>query len=254
MKIPSILRSPHLFVFNLVFAGVFLGFSLALLSFSCSTKAAPAQRVLGQDSGALGVEGLRSLQNSFRSVAQKVLPVVVQINVVEVRKQKAPEGNNQPWFYYFFGQPDDKTKPEREFRNQGLGSGVIVNRNGSKYYVITNNHVAGTADEINIVLYDKREFKGKLIGKDDRKDLAMVSFDAPGQDIPVSGIGDSGSLQVGDWVLAVGNPFGLESTVTAGIVSALHRRGGPDGNISDFIQTDAAINQGNSGGALVPGW
>jgi Do/DeqQ family serine protease len=251
MMVKRFFASPKLFVFNLVFIGIVFGFSLALLSFSCSTKVQPAEKVLAQDANVEALKSLQSLQNSFRSVSDKVLPVVVMVNVVEIKKQGTPDRNNLPWFYYFFGQPDQENAPEREFRNRGLGSGVIVRKNGKSYYVLTNNHVVGTAEEINVQLHDRREFKAKLVGKDERKDLALLSFDGGNEEIPLAELGDSNSLHVGDWVLAVGNPFGLESTVTAGIVSALGRRGGPEGNISDFIQTDASINQGNSGGALV---
>jgi len=244
------LTSKKFFIFNLVLFGMILGFMLALLSFSCSTKLQPADSARAQDASVDTIKTLQSLQNSFRSVADKVLPVVVEIDVVEVKKQGPADNKNLPWFYYFFGQPDGKEPKDREFRNKGLGSGVIVRKSGKTYYVLTNNHVVGEASDITIQLHDRREFKGKLVGKDERKDLALVSFTGD-ENLPVAELGDSNSLRVGDWVLAVGNPFGLESTVTAGIVSALGRRGGPEGNINDFIQTDASINQGNSGGALV---
>ena len=251
MVIRRFFSSSKLFVFNLVFVGILFGFSLALLSFSCSTRIQPADKAYAQDANYDAIKNLESLQNSFRSVSAGVLPVVVMINVVEVKKQAAPDRGNLPWFYYFFGRPDGEEAPqEREFRNRGLGSGVIVRKSGKTYYVLTNNHVTGSAEEIIVQLHDRREYKAQLVGMDERKDLAVVSFETS-EDIPLAVLGDSGTLQVGDWVLAVGNPFGLESTVTAGIVSALGRRGGPEGNISDFIQTDASINQGNSGGALV---
>ncbi|MFQ3619599.1 MAG: trypsin-like peptidase domain-containing protein, partial [Spirochaetales bacterium] len=237
------------FVLNLVFLGILIGFSLSLLSFSCSTKPAQVTKVYAQDANVEALHTLQSLQSSFRVVASKVLPVVVMINVVEVQKG-TPDTRNMPWFYYFFGDPEGGDKPPREFRNRGLGSGIIVRKDKEKYYVLTNNHVIGNAEEINVRLHDQREFKASLVGRDERKDIAVISFIGE-PNIPLAVLGDSTTLQVGDWVLAVGNPFGLESTVTAGIVSALGRRGGPEGNISDFIQTDAAINQGNSGGALV---
>ena len=202
--------------------------------------------------GSSGVSALEELQYSFRSIASSVLPVVVQINVVEVVTQQTPEGVS-PWDFFFGPGPNspDKGAPqEREFRRPGLGSGVIVRKDGKKVYVLTNNHVVGEADEISILLHDQRTFTGKLVGKDERKDLALVVFESK-DDIPVAVLGASDALMVGDWAVAVGNPLGLESTVTVGIISALGRRGGPGNNISDFIQTDAAINPGNSGGALV---
>ncbi|GAB4365397.1 MAG: Do family serine endopeptidase [Spirochaetales bacterium] len=250
MKFFNLFTSKKMFVFNLVSIGILIGFFLSLVSFSCTSRPAPVTKVYAQDANAEAMRTLQSLQGSFRTVAADVLPVVVMINVVEVQKQTAPDAQNLPWFYYFFGDPDKENQSPREFRNRGLGSGIIVRREKETYYVLTNNHVIGNAEEINVRLHDQREYAATLVGRDERKDIAVISFKGD-PDIPLAKLGDSSSLQVGDWVLAVGNPFGLESTVTAGIVSALGRKGGPEGNISDFIQTDAAINQGNSGGALV---
>jgi serine protease Do len=128
----------------------------------------------------------------------------------------------------------------------GMGSGVIVSHDG---YIVTNNHVVEGSREVTVTLPDKREFKGKVVGTDPKTDLAMIKIDA--KDLPSISWGDSAGLQVGEYVLAVGNPFGLNSTVTSGIVSALGRGGMGITQYEDFIQTDAAINPGNSGGALV---
>jgi serine protease Do len=190
----------------------------------------------------------RQLQNAFNSVVDEVLPVVVEVNVVQVVEQRVPQFESP--FDFFFGNPDTE---RREFRRGGLGSGVIVRRDGDTVYVISNNHVVGEADEINIVLSDGREFAAEIVGTDERTDLALVSFETS-QDVPIARLGDSEDLEVGDWVLAIGNPFGFESTVTAGIISALRREpepGSPIAGFTDYIQTDAAINPGNSGGALV---
>ncbi|MCK4542045.1 MAG: trypsin-like peptidase domain-containing protein [Spirochaetales bacterium] len=189
------------------------------------------------------------MQNSFRKVANDVLPVVVELRVVEVTTQLAPPSNGWPWNFLLPPGSRDDEPEEREFRSSGLGSGVIVRQERDKYYVLTNDHVAGEADEIEVVLNDGRSFPGTLVGKDDRKDLAVVLFESS-EKIPVAVLGDSDELYVGDWVFAVGSPFGYVSSVTFGVVSAKQRKG-PRENISDFIQTDAAINQGNSGGALV---
>jgi serine protease Do len=191
---------------------------------------------------------LADMQNAFRQVAEVVTPVVVQINVVQVVEQQVPQFSNP--FEFFFGPREQQPPQQREFRRPGLGSGVIIRQDGNTVYVLTNNHVVGQADEISIVLHDQSTFKGKLVGTDPRMDLALVSFQTR-REVPVAVLGDSDEVQVGDWVLAVGNPLGLESTVTAGIISAVGRTDGPASNISDFIQTDAAINPGNSGGALV---
>jgi len=194
---------------------------------------------------------LEAMQYSFRQVAQAVLPVVVEINVIEVVSQQVPRFDS-PWDFFFNPNPDDQSSEEREFRRPGLGSGVIVRRQGERYYVLTNNHVVGDASEISVRLNDRKEFKGKLGGRDPRRDLALVIFEAK-ENLPVAKLGNSEELQVGDLVLAVGNPFGFESTVTSGIVSALGRKAEPGQTIAsftDYIQTDAAINPGNSGGAL----
>jgi len=194
---------------------------------------------------------MEDLQNSFRGLVQAVLPSVVRIDVVEVTTQNQDGPQTNPFFEFFFGRPEgDSTNPQ-EYRAEGLGSGVIVRRDGQTVFVLTNAHVIGDATEISITLDDQREYMAELVGKDARKDLALVSFDTSDQDIVVARLGNSDELYVGDWVLAMGSPFGFQSTVTAGIISALNRTGGPGGNISDFIQTDAAINRGNSGGALV---
>ena len=150
-------------------------------------------------------------------------------------------------FDFFFGDGMGRQQQVRTQPRVGFGSGVIISKDG---YIVTNNHVIDGADEIDVKLNDNREFKGKLIGTDPNTDLALVKIEGDG--FPVIPIGDSDALRVGEWVLAVGNPFNLTSTVTAGIVSAKARTLGVyNGGIESFIQTDAAINQGNSGGALV---
>lgn len=152
-------------------------------------------------------------------------------------------------FDYFFGNPHGGR--QRQVQTQprvGFGSGVIISTDG---YIVTNNHVIEGADEISVKLNDNREFKGRIIGTDPNTDLALVKIEAE-DELPTISIGDSEALKIGEWVLAVGNPFNLTSTVTAGIVSAKARTLGVYNNgIESFIQTDAAINQGNSGGALV---
>ena len=252
MRLNERLASKNFFIFNLVLIGAIFGFSLAFLSFSCSTpssKTARAESVPAVvPSDALSVA--ESLQTAFRSVADTVLPFVVEVQVVEVKTQQVPRSNGIPW-EFFFGNPEGQNEGgEREYRSQGLGSGIIVRRNGDTYYVLTNQHVIGEASEINIITNGAKEFTAALVGKDQRKDLALVSFESK-EAFPVAVLGDSDAVRVGDWAIAVGNPLGLMSSVTMGIVSAVGRTGGPAENINDFIQTDAAINQGNSGGALV---
>jgi serine protease Do len=196
-------------------------------------------------------ESMEQIQYSFREVADAVLPVVVEINTEEVVTQRSPRFQS-PWDF-FFGNPENRPGQEREFRQPGLGSGVLVQREGNKVYVLTNNHVVGSADKISVRLHDEREFSGKLVAADPRRDLAVVVFETR-ERVPLASLGNSDELAVGDLVLAVGNPFGFESTVTMGIVSALGRRaelGASVATLTDYIQTDAAINPGNSGGALV---
>jgi Do/DeqQ family serine protease len=249
------LSSKNLLVFNLVLVGIIFGFSLAFLSFSCSTPRSQRTALAEENAvvipeNALGVA--EGLQTAFRSVADKVLPSVVEIKTVSVRRQQVPNYPGIPWEFFFGprdGGPDSRGQ-EREFRSQGMGSGIVVRKTGGTYYVLTNNHVVEGATEISLVSVDGTEYQAELVGRDERKDLAMVAIKT-GDQLPVAVLGDSDAVRVGDWAIAVGNPLGFMSSVTMGIVSAVGRTGGPAGNINDFIQTDTSINSGNSGGALV---
>ena len=178
--------------------------------------------------------------------AENSLHAVVHIRSTQEAKtrtvQQAPD-----IFDFFFGDGRGQQRQVQTQPRVGFGSGVIISKDG---YIVTNNHVIDGADEISVKLNDNREFKGRVIGTDPSTDLALVKIE--GDDFPTIPVGDSEALKVGEWVLAVGNPFNLNSTVTAGIVSAKARSLGVYNNgIESFIQTDAAINQGNSGGALV---
>ena len=197
---------------------------------------------------------LEAIQLSFREIAKKVLPVVVKVDVVEVVKQ--PAAGSQSPFRFFFNFPRGDDNEENgtgpgEMRVNGLGSGIIVRRTGNTVYVLTNNHVVESATEVSVKLNDQRTFPAKVVGKDARRDIALISFETK-EPVAIAELGDSSDLQVGDLVMAVGNPFGFESTLTMGIVSALGRSA-PQGQqtYTDYIQTDASINEGNSGGALV---
>jgi Do/DeqQ family serine protease len=257
MNFTQKLSSKNFLVLNLVLLGVIFGFSLAFLSFSCSTpqngKVAQAQQnqvVISESSLAVA----ESLQDVFQAVASKVLPSVVEINTVSVRRQQSPNYNGIPW-EFFFGPRDGQGQgqgqgQDREYRSQGLGSGIIVRQDGDTYYVLTNNHVVEGANEMSVITNDGKEVPATLIGKDERKDLALISFQSSDAH-SLAVLGDSDSVKVGDWSIAVGNPLGFMSSVTMGIISAVGRTDGPANNINDFIQTDASINQGNSGGALV---
>src|SRR2546426_133094 len=190
------------------------------------------------------------VDRNFVSIAKAVRPAVV--NVFTTRTGKGGEGLHgmpfeDPFFRRFFGEEFFRRfEVPRERKERSLGSGVIVD---SKGLIITNNHVVSKADEIKVLLSDKREFKAKLIGTDAKTDLAVLRIDAEGlHTIPWA---NSDKLEVGEFVLAVGTPFGLNQTVTLGIVSAVGRASMGIAEYEDFIQTDAAINPGNSGGALV---
>jgi len=186
---------------------------------------------------------------NFVEIAKSVKPAVVNIAASRSGKSgDSPHGSlEDPFFRKFFGDEFFKRDaPQREPKERGQGSGVIVEGNG---LIITNNHVVNKADEIRVFLSDKREFKGKLIGTDAKTDIAIVKIEATG--LPTIPWADSDQLEVGEYVLAVGSPFGLTQTVTMGIVSAVGRASMGIAEYEDFIQTDAAINPGNSGGALI---
>ena len=174
---------------------------------------------------------------SFRLAAQKASAAVVSINTS--KNARRDPRSNDPWFKFFFGEQGNQPQ-------SGLGSGVIVSASG---YVLTNNHVVDGADEIEVVLNDSRHAIAKVIGTDPDSDLAVLKIEL--DRLPVIVFANSDSLQVGDQVLAIGNPFGVGQTVTSGIVSALGRNQLGINTFENFIQTDAAINPGNSGGALV---
>jgi Do/DeqQ family serine protease len=181
--------------------------------------------------------GVRPI-GSFASAAKQASAAVVSINTSKAALPNAQ--TEDPWFKFFFGD-QGSGQPQA-----GLGSGVIISDSG---YILTNNHVVEGADEIEVILNDTRKAKAKVIGTDPDTDLAILKIDL--ENLPVIVLGDSNSLQVGDPVLAIGNPFGVGQTVTSGIVSALGRNQLGINTFENFIQTDAAINPGNSGGALV---
>jgi len=187
-----------------------------------------------------------SAVTSFADVVDRVAPAVVSIH--STRRVRAPRQHpffDDPRFREFFGLP--RTPQSESPRVQGLGSGVIVSGEG---YILTNHHVIDGAEEIQVELSDHRVYAAKLVGSDPPSDLAVLKVDE--RNLPVLGMGDSDRARVGDVVLAIGNPLGLDQTVTAGIISAKGRSTGlSDGSFEDFLQTDAPINQGNSGGALV---
>ncbi len=188
---------------------------------------------------------------SYAPVVKKVAPAVVKIETTTVVHQNAQEGMpefNDPFWQQFFGRQFGRgfAHPDSPQREHGIGSGVIVTADG---YILTNNHVVDGASEVKVSLPDGREFTAKVVGRDPKSDIAVVKINAT--NLPTVPMADSDKVEVGDVVLAIGNPFGVGQTVTKGIVSAKERGGMGIEAYEDFIQTDAAINPGNSGGALV---
>lgn len=231
MKIKGIIGALSLLLIGIVFGAILVsGFGLVrpgLADLNLGAKEPPVK--LDADAS--------SFSQAFIEVAEKVTPAIVQIGVVSER-----ENPHKDWFFFPF-----KDMPNEQ---RGSGSGIIISEDG---YIITNNHVVENASKVTVGLSDKRQFDATVIGTDPLTDLAVVKIDAA--NLPVAFLGNSDNLKVGQWVMAIGNPLSLSSTVTAGIVSAIGR--GQLGLIRDsygvenFIQTDAAINPGNSGGALV---
>ncbi|HLG32888.1 MAG TPA: Do family serine endopeptidase [Ignavibacteriaceae bacterium] len=221
---------------TLLFIGILFG--AILVSGFGLVRPSYADVNLGADRPPVNLDAdASSFSKAFIEVAETVTPTIVQITVVSERKSQQND-----WFFFPF-----KDMPQEQ---RGSGSGIIISADG---YIVTNNHVVENASQVTVGLFDKRTFEATVVGTDPLTDLAVVKIDA--KNLPVSYLGDSDNLKVGQWVMAIGNPLSLASTVTAGIVSAIGR--GQLGLIRDsygvenFIQTDAAINPGNSGGALV---
>jgi Do/DeqQ family serine protease len=189
------------------------------------------------------IDLLERQNQAYERIIQASTPSIVYIRTEQVIKAEQSPMFMDPWLRQFFG---NQGQVPRDQRQHALGTGVVFDPNG---YIVTNNHVIDKATSIQVMLNDKRIFKGKVIGTDPDIDVAVVKIDGHG--LPTIPLGDSNNLHVGDTVMAFGNPFGLNFTVTRGSVSALGRSQGNIENVQDFIQTDAAINPGNSGGALV---
>lgn len=234
MRRKNILGTLSLVFIGIVFGAVLVsGFGFVRPSYGDFKIGADRPPVEKMDANAA------AFNDAFVNVAQSVTPSIVQITVVSTAKNRMPDG-----FHFFFPFKDDVPKEQ-----QGGGSGIIISNDG---YILTNNHVVENAKQVTVSLHDKREFDAKVIGTDPLTDLAVIKVEA--SNLPEAYLGDSEKIKVGQWVMAIGNPLALTSTVTAGIVSATGRniniiqdRYG----VENFIQTDAAINPGNSGGALV---
>ena len=203
------------------------------------------------------LDTLRETSKAFSAVAKNAVPAVVFIKVEKtvgtgsIRGSAAPDQYNDP--FGFFGDEfferffrDRMPQQPREYRQSGQGSGFIISDDG---YILTNNHVVGEADIITVKTHDGREFNAELVGADAKSDVAVIKIE--GENLPMMPLGDSDNLGIGEWVIAIGNPFGLTETLTSGIVSAKGRNTVGINDYEDFIQTDAAINPGNSGGPLI---
>jgi Do/DeqQ family serine protease len=231
MKSKGIFGALALLVIGIVFGAILVsGFGLVRPGYADINLGAPAAPVrLDADASSFG--------KAFIETARQVTPEIVEISVVS----KIKDNPHDNFFFFPFKVPEEE---------KGTGSGIIISKDG---YIITNNHVVENATKVTVRLFDKRTFDAKVVGTDPLTDLAVVKIDA--DNLPVAYLGNSDSLKVGQWVMAIGNPLSLSSTVTAGIVSAINRGSlGLINNsygVEDFIQTDAAINPGNSGGALV---
>jgi len=225
------------FVFGLLFAS---GLDLTRFGFaqdSKGAKVAPSQ-----------VQSLAETGSAFEAIADHVTPAVVSIQTQRVRTNARNRGGQRPGIEDFFR--NFEPQPPREEAQEASGTGFIVSKDG---YILTNNHVVADADKVTVTLLDKRSFEARVVGRDPTTDVAVIKVN--GADLPVVALGDDNTARVGQWVVAIGNPLGLDFTVTAGIISAKGRplRGllGNRYEITDYIQTDAAINPGNSGGPLV---
>jgi len=222
----------------------------------CTGLLVLAGPVLGQPA----TKAAKELSNAFSAAAKEAMPAVVSIKVeksVDVAPMmglSAPDGNNDPFSPFgdeflrkFFGDRVPQNRTPQKYRQRGQGSGFIISEDG---YVLTNNHVVGDVDKITVELQDGRKFENaRLIGTDPASEVALIKID--GHNFPVLPMGDSDKMLIGDWVVAIGNPFGLRETVTVGVVSAVGRSNVHIAAYEDFIQTDAAINPGNSGGPLI---
>ncbi len=237
----TIFLKSHLFYLSILLCVVSVGAACRQASApSNPTTNAPAS------SGVIAPSNGATAQNSYADVVSRVTPAVVTVRSERRARaaQQFPFADDPRFREFFGGRVPQQAPPQRQ---SGLGSGVIVATDG---HILTNHHVVDGAEEITVEFTDRRTFKAKLIGSDPPSDLAVLKIDA--SDLPVLPLGDSDRVRVGDVALAIGNPLGLEQTVTAGIISAKGRATGlSDGSFEDFLQTDAPINQGNSGGALI---
>ena len=248
MKVRSYNLSPVYFaIAGVILFACSLGSATPSSSSTAQTKEAPASQV--QPAPRAASPNLEAFRYELADLADALIPTVVSIQTEATIKMNDFGGFFGDDFFdqfFNFGVPKQQRQP-RERKQQGQGSGVIVSSTGQ---VLTNNHVVAGADQITVTLPDKREFKAKVVGTDSLTDIAVIQIEGDVKDLPAASLGNSDALRVGEWVIAIGNPFGLSQTVTKGIVSAKGVHGRGITSYENFIQTDAAINPGNSGGGL----
>jgi serine protease Do len=236
--------------FRLALAFGLLAFVLALGQCQAQPagKSAAGGAAVVAEKSAVGSQTAENLSTAIARVAKETIPAVVHIEVTEQQEVSNPFSpfENDPFFHYFFDVPHMPRKFKRELK--GLGTGMIIDKEGR---ILTNYHVVGGANKIEVLLADGRQYEAKVVGTDPKTDLAVIQISADGS-LPYVTFGDSDKIDVGDWVVAIGHPRGLDQTVTQGIISAKHRQGIMDpSSYQDYLQTDAAINPGNSGGPLL---
>jgi serine protease Do len=239
-------------IFPSIMLAFLLVFSVGLARSQAQTSSQPALKtetaVVKQPTAANPIQSAADLSTAITKVAQETIPAVVHVEVTESQEVTNPflPFQNDPFFHYFFNVPRMPRKFKREMR--GLGTGMIMDSEG---HILTNNHVVAGATEIQVLLSDGSSYKAKVVGTDPKTDLAVIQIKAD-KPLPHVTFGDSDKVQVGQWVVAIGQPRGLSNTVTQGIISAKHRTGimNPS-SYQDYLQTDAAINPGNSGGPLL---
>jgi serine protease Do len=228
-------------------AVLFLAIGLAISAKLDFSGRGGGTNLYGAGSGEGRASGASMVLPNFVELSKRLSPAVVNISTTQMRSERRPGGpwseEEDPFDFWrrFFGGPT----PRAPFKERSLGSGFIIDKDGS---ILTNNHVVQGADKIVVRLSDNKDYEAKVLGSDGETDIAVIKIQAA-KDLPVAELGNSDTLEVGEWVLAIGNPFGLDHTVTSGIISAKGRQIG--GRYDNFIQTDASINPGNSGGPLI---
>ncbi len=255
MKARQYFSQNRMFVLLVLFS-IILGMSIATISFYTGFQKGKGFLAYAEESSIKdepAVVKAGEIQRAFELVAKTAIPAVVNISTEIVVKQRLSMGNDpffkffgKDWFDFFFGGPQGPR--EREFVQRALGTGVIITKDG---YILTNFHVVKDASKIKVKLKNGKTYKAKVIGVDPKTDLALIKIDA--KNLPAAVLGDSDKIKVGDWAIAIGNPFGLNHTLTVGIISAKGRSGimNDASKYENFIQTDASINPGNSGGPLL---